>query len=94
MPTSYSRIVLTVGAMRADKMHIIKFLADPRRFPLHLFVKVDPCEIRCRLPQYPEYIRNNPETAGENTRTESGYILETLFKAVLEHSSCVGDSND
>lgn len=84
MPKSHPWIVFTAGAMGAGKTHTIKFLADSGRFPLHSFVTVDPDEIRRRLPEYPQYIRNNPETAGEYTRKESGYISEILIKAALE----------
>ena len=59
-------------------MHIINLLANLRQFPLHLFVKVGPCEIRRRLPQYPECIGNNPETAGKKIHVRNQVIYWKL----------------
>lgn len=77
-------IVFTAGAMGAGKSHTIKLLHEKERFPLQSFTVVDPDRIRRRLPEFVQYVKLNPERAGELTRKESGLIAEVLIQAALE----------
>ena len=65
-------IVFTAGAMGAGKSHTIHKLKEMNHFPLLAFVKVDPDEIRRDLPEFSEYLEENPLMAGYLTKKEAG----------------------
>lgn len=54
------------------------------RFPLFSFVRVDPDVIRRCLPEYALYLHTKPETAGQLTNKEAGYIAEIVIQAGLQ----------
>jgi hypothetical protein len=76
-------IIFTAGAMGAGKTHTIRQLYEQGKFPLDSFVKSDPDECRRLLPEFGEYVRTSPETAGEMTRKEAGMMAEILTEAAL-----------
>jgi Zeta toxin len=69
--------------MGAGKSYTMRKLVDDGRFPLLAFVIVDPDAIRRRLPEFPLYVDESAELAGELTRKESGFIAEILTFAGL-----------
>jgi predicted kinase len=69
--------------MGAGKSFTMRKLVDDGRFPLLAFVIVDPDAIRRRLPEFPLYVDESAELAGELTRKESGFIAEILTFAGL-----------
>ena len=77
-------IVFTAGAMGSGKSHTIRVLAAHHRFPLHAFVYVDPDQLRHRLPEFPTYLHEHPDRAGEWTRQETGLLAEVLVRAALD----------
>lgn len=77
-------IIFTAGCMGAGKTHTIRELSSNGKFPVKVFISVDPDEIRRLLPEYSSYIAENAETAGELTRKEAGMIAEILTEAALE----------
>jgi len=83
-PKGNNWIVFTAGAMGAGKSYTIKHLHTTNRFPLNSFVSVDPDEIRRHLPEFHLYARHTPQSAGEKTRKEAGYISEILTLVSLE----------
>ena len=82
-------IVFTAGAMGAGKGHTIKTLVDRGHFPLLAFVLVDPDEIRRHFPEYQLYVNQCPESAGELTRKEAGFVAEILTAVALEQGKNV-----
>lgn len=77
-------IVFTAGPMGAGKSYTMHKLVEHGRFPLEAFVNVDPDELRHHLPEYPLYVNQSPELAGEMTRKEAGYLSEILTLAALQ----------
>lgn len=71
-------VVFTAGAMGAGKSRAMRWMSQEGYFPLESFIQVDPDVIRCLLPETPAYIAKDPETAGEMTQKEAGYIQEIL----------------
>lgn len=71
-------MVFTAGTMGAGKGHTIHWLASQGLFPLSAFVRVDPDMLRELLPELPQYILQDPATAGYMTQKEAGYIAEVL----------------
>ena len=63
-------LVFTAGPMGAGKSWVIKRLMERGVFPLMAFVGVDPDVIRRYLPEWEEYVKTDPEGAGEMTRKE------------------------
>ena len=87
-------LVFTAGPMGAGKGHTLNWLQEQGLFPLDSFVQVDPDNIRFLLPEFTEYIKIDPATAGYMTQKEVGYLTEILTldalrkkKNVLEHGS-------
>jgi Zeta toxin len=68
----------------AGKTHTINKLNESGQFPLESFIRVDPDEIRRRLPEFQIYLEKNPEKAGELTRKEAGMMAEILTSFALE----------
>lgn len=83
IPASGQWIVFTAGAMGAGKSYAVKRLAERGLFPLDSFVTVDPDDIRRHLPEFHDYTKQCPQTAGELTRKEAGYVSEVLTLASL-----------
>lgn len=76
-------IVFTAGAMGAGKSYTMKKLVRDGCFPLLAFVQVDPDAIRRFLPEFPLYVKEDPESAGVLTGKEAGLIAEILTLAGL-----------
>jgi hypothetical protein len=77
-------LVFTAGPMGAGKSHALRFLHSQGLFPLKAFVRIDPDEIRTRLPEFKTYSVRNPNTAGRLTQKEVGYISEVMTLNALE----------
>ncbi|CAM9804924.1 unnamed protein product [Ectocarpus fasciculatus] len=69
-------IVFTAGAMGAGKSRTINWMSENGYFPLPDIVTVDPDLFKASFPEWPEYLRHCPDTAGSLTRRESGYLVE------------------
>lgn len=78
-------LIFTVGPRGAGKKHVLKQLALDNRLPLLSYVRVDPDEIRRRLPEFDTYSSKSPCLVDELTRKESGFIAELLVLAVLQN---------
>lgn len=78
-------LLFTVGPRGAGKKHVINQLVREDRLPLLGFVRVDPDEIRRRLPEFDSYSNNSPCLVDELTRKESGFIAELLLLAALQN---------
>ena len=77
-------LLFTVGSRGAGKKHVIRELSDNGQLPLLSFVRVDPDEIRRRLPEFTSYSQKNPCLVDELTRKESGFIAELILLAALQ----------
>lgn len=77
-------LIFTVGPRGAGKKHVLKELVLENRLPLLTYVRVDPDEIRRRLPEFETYSNKNPCLVDELTRKESGFIAELLLLAALQ----------
>lgn len=51
-------------------------MSEKGYFPLPDIVTVDPDLFKAAFPEWPEYLRHCPDTAGSLTRRESGYLVE------------------
>eukprot|EP00903_Cladosiphon_okamuranus_P008902 g8521.t1 len=76
-------IVFTAGAMGAGKSHTIQWMSEKGYFPLPDIVTVDPDLFKTALPEWPEYVRRCPDTAGSLTRRESGYLVEIAQETAM-----------
>eukprot|EP00934_Nitzschia_sp_Nitz4_P008893 Nitzschia sp. Nitz4//scaffold3_size479765//382355//384413//NITZ4_000162-RA/size479765-augustus-gene-1.622-mRNA-1//-1//CDS//3329550944//8883//frame0 len=77
-------LIFTIGVRGAGKKHVIRELVNQGKFPLLGFVRVDPDEIRRRLPEFDSYSHHNPASVDELTRKESGCIAEIIMLAALQ----------
>jgi len=78
-------LIFTVGSRGAGKKHVLTQLASDDRMPLLSYVRVDPDEIRRRLPEFDTYSNKSPCLVDELTRKESGFIAELLLLAALQN---------
>jgi predicted kinase len=78
-------LLFTVGPRGAGKKHVVDQLVREDRLPLLSFVRVDPDEIRRRLPEFDSYSSQSPCLVDELTRKESGFIAELLLLAALQN---------
>ena len=78
-------LIFTVGPRGAGKKRVLKELAVNHRLPLLSYVRVDPDEIRRRLPEFNTYSNKSPCLVDELTRKESGFIAELLLLAALQN---------
>lgn len=76
-------VVFTAGAMGAGKGYVVRWMDKNGYLPLRKFVCVDPDAIRQELPEWPGYVKVNPELAGQRTQKEAGCIAEILGYAAL-----------
>ncbi|CAN0541055.1 unnamed protein product, partial [Ectocarpus sp. 12 AP-2014] len=76
-------IVFTAGAMGAGKSHTINWMSEKGYFPLPDIVTVDPDLFKASFPEWPEYLRRCPDTAGSLTRRESGYLVEIAQEVAM-----------
>lgn len=51
-------------------------MSEKGYFPLPDIVTVDPDLFKTAFPEWAEYVRRCPDTAGSLTRRESGYLVE------------------
>jgi hypothetical protein len=87
-------IIFTAGAMGAGKGHTVEWMSEHGHFPVDELAHIDPDTFRARLPEWPVYLQNDPETAGRLTHRESGYCVEVAQEAALQQSKgiCVDGS--
>jgi len=76
-------IVFTAGAMGAGKGHTINWMFEQGLFPLPDFISVDPDKLRKELPEWASYVQSDPETAGDMTHGEAGYLVEIAQEAAF-----------
>jgi predicted kinase len=78
-------IVFTAGVMGAGKTHSCRQLQEQGQLPISSdFIKVDPDELRSRLPEYATYVQQSPERAGALTQKEAGMLAELLTEVALK----------
>jgi len=77
-------VIFTAGAMGVGKSRTMKWLHDSQILPLDAIVHVDPDEFKVSLPEWDEYCRRDPMTAGFHTRQESGLCCEIAQEAALQ----------
>ena len=78
-------LLMTIGPRGAGKKHVLNELVREGKLPLLSFVRVDPDEIRRRLPEFDSYSSKSPCLVDELTRKESGFIAELLLLAALQN---------
>ena len=59
-------------------------------FPLPDIVTIDPDLFKTSFPEWPQYLKHRPETAGSLTRKESGYLVE-IAQEVIEPPPARGE---
>ena len=69
-------LIYTAGAMGAGKSRTIHWMWTQGHFPLDDIVHIDPDIFKAAMPEWKEYVRRDPASAGLFTRRESGYIVE------------------
>lgn len=79
-------VVFTAGPMGAGKGYTVRWMEDEGYFPMlqHDFVTVDPDEIRRNLPEWEEYVAQDPSTAGERTHKEACLLCELCTLRALQ----------
>jgi len=78
-------VVFTAGAMGAGKGYVVRWMDTNGYLPLDKFVVVDPDQIRQMLPEWGDYVKHEPESAGDKTQKEAGHIAEILGYKALRH---------
>lgn len=76
--------IYTAGAMGVGKTFVLAELERQGLLSLDDFVQVDPDALRECLPEYPTFLKQNPQTAGFRTQKEAGLMAEILTYAALE----------
>jgi hypothetical protein len=76
-------VLFTAGCMGAGKTHVMCALDQHGLLPLMRFVRVDIDRIRVMLPEMDEYVRRDPDGAGEATQKEAGMIAELATEVAL-----------
>mmetsp|Transcript_132659 Transcript_132659/g.383548 ORF Transcript_132659/g.383548 Transcript_132659/m.383548 type:complete len:352 (-) Transcript_132659:191-1246(-) len=87
-------VVFTAGAMGAGKGFVTRWMHDQQIWDLERFVKVDPDEVRHELPEWEEYVKSDPQTAGDRTQKEAGFVAEIIgYKALRERRNVIVDGS-
>eukprot|EP00928_Gymnodinium_smaydae_P070710 TRINITY_DN54492_c0_g1_i1.p1 TRINITY_DN54492_c0_g1~~TRINITY_DN54492_c0_g1_i1.p1 ORF type:complete len:441 (-),score=43.23 TRINITY_DN54492_c0_g1_i1:232-1554(-) len=87
-------VVFTAGAMGAGKGHVVRWMEQKGYLPLDRFVVVDPDQIRQSFPEWPGYLAQGAQRAGELTQKEAGCIAEILgYKALQQRLNVVFDGS-
>ena len=81
IPRKRPWIVFTAGAMGAGKSHTISWMNDRGFFPIDGMVQVDADNFRMQFPEWDQYMKRNPTTAGQNTHKEAAYLVEIAQEA-------------
>eukprot|EP00656_Telonema_subtile_P009462 TRINITY_DN14446_c0_g1_i2.p1 TRINITY_DN14446_c0_g1~~TRINITY_DN14446_c0_g1_i2.p1 ORF type:complete len:435 (-),score=44.21 TRINITY_DN14446_c0_g1_i2:2-1306(-) len=76
-------IVFTAGAMGAGKGHVVRWMSREGYFPLPDWVQLDPDHFKACLPEWPEYVRRDRQSAGRLTQRESGYLVEIAQESAM-----------
>jgi hypothetical protein len=90
-------IIFMSGCYGAGKGHVLRRMHGENKINLDKFIYVDFDKIRTMLPEYMEYVRADPWTAGQMTGKESGYIAELIVLHALNQSMNIivdGSLND
>jgi len=77
-------IVFMAGAMGAGKGSTLDWMSNHGYFPLPDIVQIDLDRFRTCLPEWPEYLNRNAQTAGYLTQRESGYCVEVAQEAAMQ----------
>jgi hypothetical protein len=87
-------VIFTAGAMGAGKGYIRDWMNDRGYLPVDRFVVVDPDAIRQALPEWEDYVKHDPEKAGDYTQKEAGMIAEVLgYRALRDRLNVVFDGS-
>lgn len=87
-------VVFTAGAMGAGKGYVVRWMDKNGYLPMDEFVVVDPDHIRQMLPEWGDYVKHDPESAGTKTQKEAGHIAEILgYKALRNRYRVIFDGS-
>jgi len=75
--------------MGAGKSFVIKWMSREGHFQLPSIVQIDPDCFRSRLPEWGEYLKRDPATAGAKSHRECGYCVEIAQEVALRASKNV-----
>mmetsp|Transcript_45570 Transcript_45570/g.114255 ORF Transcript_45570/g.114255 Transcript_45570/m.114255 type:complete len:424 (+) Transcript_45570:573-1844(+) len=82
-------LLFTAGPMGAGKSFVIKWMSREGHFQLPSIVQIDPDCFRSRLPEWGEYLKRDPATAGAKSHRECGYCVEIAQEVALRASKNV-----
>ena len=72
------RLIFTAGCYGSGKGHVLRLMDRLKKINLDNFIHVDPDKIRVLLPEYVQYLQEDPWNAGYKTNKEAGYIAELI----------------
>lgn len=76
-------IMFTGGAPGVGKSTSLRWMHASGIFPLDRFVIVDPDAIRTLLPEWADFVKEDPLTAATRTQQEAGFIAEIIQAEAL-----------
>lgn len=77
------QILFTSGCYGSGKSHVLHLLEKNNKIKLSEWTHVDPDIIRSYIPEYFEYLKQNPWTAGSKTNNEACYLAELIQLILL-----------
>lgn len=85
-PTTDPKLIFTAGCYGAGKSNVMKYLESNGKINLTDYVYVDQDKIRPLIPEYENYLSENPMSAGFKTNKETGYLSELIQLYALENN--------
>lgn len=87
-------VVFSAGAMGSGKGYVVQWMHERCILPLGKFVTVDPDQIRSMSLEWPQYVKHNPDKAGDFTQKEAGHIAELLgYRALHDRRNVIIDGS-
>lgn len=78
-------LVFSAGPMGVGKSYALSKLHSVGYFPLDQFIKVDPDMLKSEIPEFPGYLKENPDTAATLLHGESTQMADILFYHALDN---------
>lgn len=83
--SQHPKLIFTAGCYGAGKSNVMKYLESRGKINLSEYVYVDPDKMRPCIPEYNDYLKDNPLSAGFKTNKETNYLSELIQLHALEN---------
>jgi hypothetical protein len=76
--TDKPKLIFTAGCYGSGKTYVLNYLQNKSKINFDEYVRIDPDEIRRKIPEYEQYVKDDVYTAGALTQKEAVYITDLL----------------